>query len=494
MGKYRYNDPIERKIKVNRFFLLACVILFSVLGVYFYLYEQEVRRGMWTVWANIGVLVGFLLIDAALFLKNKASSAMRIVASIEVFILYIVYSMVTPASFLGMALMGVMGVCIAYFDTKFFNLVFVASFVNYVACQIIRSSIGVTEANANGVCQVIMNAAVFVMLQRIASITKRFSDDALGSIAEQKEVQDKMVGEMVLISQSVKDESDRSHSMMEKMLASARQTASNTQEISLMSSSIADDLDEQTRMTREIQGAIGATRELSQEMVELAGDSNRQISENHVMMQDLREQSNHISVTNAQVTEAMERLQEKTEEVSGFADIILNVSSETNLLALNASVESARVGEAGKGFSVIAGQIRKLAEETRQSAENISTIVGDLRANEEAVVKLVSVSVAASEKQHGMVQTTAEMIANLEQNLQHLVENIGQIDGKIENLSISNDAMVDSISNISASTETVSANAEETKDLTSQNLRYAQSTGEAIDTIQKTASRLEKFI
>lgn len=494
MGKYRYNDPIERKIKVNRFFLLACVILFSVLGVYFYLYEQEVRRGMWTVWANIGVLVGFLLIDAALFLKNKASSAMRIVASIEVFILYIVYSMVTPASFLGMALMGVMGVCVAYFDTKFFNLVFVASFVNYVACQIIRSSIGVTEANANGVCQVIMNVAVFVMLQRIASITKRFSDDALGSIAEQKEVQDKMVGEMVLISQSVKDESDRSHSMMEKMLASARQTASNTQEISLMSSSIADDLDEQTRMTREIQGAIGATRELSQEMVELAGDSNRQISENHVMMQDLREQSNHISVTNAQVTEAMERLQEKTEEVSGFADIILNVSSETNLLALNASVESARVGEAGKGFSVIAGQIRKLAEETRQSAENISTIVGDLRANEEAVVKLVSASVAASEKQHGMVQTTAEMIANLEQNLQHLVENIGQIDGKIENLSISNDAMVDSISNISASTETVSANAEETKDLTSQNLRYAQSTGEAIDTIQKTASRLEKFI
>ena len=140
------------------------------------------------------------------------------------------------------------------------------------------------------------------------------------------------------------------------------------------------------------------------------------------------------------------------------------------------------------------GQIRKLAEETRQSAENISTIVAELRTNEEAVVKLVSASVAASEKQHGMVETTAEVIASLEENLGRLIENIGQIDGKIENLSVSNDAMVDSISNISASTETVSANAEETKNLTAQNLRYAKDTEAAIGAIRQTASRLEKFI
>ena len=84
--------------------------------------------------------------------------------------------------------------------------------------------------------------------------------------------------------------------------------------------------------------------------------------------------------------------------MENIAGMILNISSQTNLLALNASIESARAGEAGRGFAVVADQIRQLAEQTKQSTEEITRITTELSMNANDVVKSIESSIDANQR------------------------------------------------------------------------------------------------
>ncbi|HHP7229930.1 MAG TPA: methyl-accepting chemotaxis protein [Xenococcaceae cyanobacterium] len=75
------------------------------------------------------------------------------------------------------------------------------------------------------------------------------------------------------------------------------------------------------------------------------------------------------------------RLSEQTGQISSISDLVADVANQTNMLALNAAVEAARAGEQGKGFTVVAGEIRKLADQTKKSAEKINVLVGDIQAS-----------------------------------------------------------------------------------------------------------------
>ena len=171
----------------------------------------------------------------------------------------------------------------------------------------------------------------------------------------------------------------------------------------------------------------------------------------------------------------------------------MKISNETTILSLNASVESARAGEAGKGFSVIADQIRELAEETKDFTENITHIVDELNVNAKTVVDTVGVSLQAADSQNQMIGAAAEAFDELSGNMNVLVNNVQEIGDRIDHLSTSNNQIVDSITQLTALSEEVSASAEQTNHLTGMNVNYARQTWESIQKINQSASLLKNI-
>ena len=211
-------------------------------------------------------------------------------------------------------------------------------------------------------------------------------------------------------------------------------------------------------------------------------------------MEALKEQSAQIASTNKRVTESMGRLQDKTREVEEIADMILDISSQTDLLSLNASIESARAGEAGRGFAVVAEQIRQLAEQTKNSTENITRIILELNENANQVVRSIDTSLHATENQNKMIHTAADSFGKLDRNMECLIEDIQGIDQRIHNLADANNRIVENISHLSATTEEITASAEQAANISEQNLQFAEQAKEAITSIQITAEEMKQYL
>ncbi|MGF1479712.1 MAG: methyl-accepting chemotaxis protein [Cyanophyceae cyanobacterium] len=163
--------------------------------------------------------------------------------------------------------------------------------------------------------------------------------------------------------------SENSHQIIASMEQQERtiseQAASITQTTTTM-----EQLGASTRQSAEQaeSSAAGAHQAL-----ELAEEGNRAVAQSLEGMSTLKEQVSSIA-------EQIMRLSEQTGQISLVSELVGNLANQTNMLALNASVEAARAGEQGKGFSVVAGEIRKLADQSKKSSEKINTLVRDIQA------------------------------------------------------------------------------------------------------------------
>ena len=102
------------------------------------------------------------------------------------------------------------------------------------------------------------------------------------------------------------------------------------------------------------------------------------VEEGAVLLQKLREKANEAEQINRVSQQTTDALNARIKEVEAIIGTILDISDQTTLLALNASIEAARAGEAGKGYAVVADEIRKLSEETKASSEQITDIISKL--------------------------------------------------------------------------------------------------------------------
>ena len=176
---------------------------------------------------------------------------------------------------------------------------------------------------------------------------------------------------------------------------------------------------------------LGASTRQSTEQAEASASGARQAL-------DLTEEGNQsveqtlsgISTLKEQVgaiAEQIMRLSEQTGQIGLVSDLVGNLANQTNMLALNASVEAVRAGEQGKGFSVVAGEIRKLADQSKQSAEKINDLVREIQASINSSVMVTDEGTKKASEGIRLAQETAQTFNGLADAVNNVFLNSQQI-------------------------------------------------------------------
>jgi hypothetical protein len=154
--------------------------------------------------------------------------------------------------------------------------------------------------------------------------------------------------------------------------------------------------------------------------LQLTAQGNDAVQETLVGMQELQTRVGVIS-------EQALRLSEQNQQIGSISQLVSTLSNQTNMLALNAAVEAVRAGEAGKGFSVVAGEIRKLADESKKSAEQINDLVAEIQSTVNSTVVATQEGTQTVTSGMGLVQDTVKIFAGVQETVNDVVMSNQQI-------------------------------------------------------------------
>lgn len=224
-------------------------------------------------------------------------------------------------------------------------------------------------------------------------------------------------------------------STLEEVAASANQFASNAQKLSGSAQDMAE-------ISSEVAGsAVAGSAAID--------NAARQMQEINLMVEELR------NVING--------LDQRSKEIGSIVDLITEVAEQTNLLALNAAIEAARVGEQGRGFAVVAEEVRKLAEQSRNAADEIGKLVRETQAESGNAVNSMQDGVKKVRAGTEAVLSSGETFQEIVQSVQRIVQQIEKVSSGAQEISAGSEEIAASTEEQASAMEEINASAEELK-------------------------------
>ena len=202
--------------------------------------------------------------------------------------------------------------------------------------------------------------------------------------------------------------------------SNARQIASAAEELSAVTQQTRTGVNNQREETEQVATAMNQMLATAQEVARhaeaaslAAGQAHQQTELGGQVVTDAVAQIEHLAHEMARSSQAMLGLQRESQKIGSVLDVIKSVSQQTNLLALNAAIEAARAGEAGRGFAVVADEVRSLAQRTQQSAEEIEELIGGLHGGTQQVADIMDHSRALTDNSVGLARNAGDALTEI---------------------------------------------------------------------------------
>ncbi|UJF35890.1 methyl-accepting chemotaxis protein [Paenibacillus hexagrammi] len=195
-------------------------------------------------------------------------------------------------------------------------------------------------------------------------------------------------------------------------------------------------------------------KELSHETAAISQKGNNQIV-------DVKQRIEVVEGIVESIVASMQQLNDQNQEISAILTTITDISNQTNLLALNAAIEAARAGEHGKGFAVVSSEVRKLAEHSGRSVEEISEILHLIQQSTDGLTEQVKRGKAAIQDSKHAVQESEQVLGQITSITQQVVQQASEVEEKTNTIKKSSDSIVFEVTSISSVTEQSGAAAQE---------------------------------
>jgi methyl-accepting chemotaxis protein len=281
---------------------------------------------------------------------------------------------------------------------------------------------------------------------------------------------------------------------VERIHGSIREVSSATEQVNevalrVVSASNSSMLnsDEQASRTNSVAAAINQLGAAAQEIARNAAQASQQASDARNLAEDgqqvvdrsiqaMHQLSEMISASSSNI----ETLNSKTVNIGQILEVITSISQQTNLLALNAAIEAARAGEAGRGFAVVADEVRNLAHRTQESAQQVQTMIEELQVGARESVGTMSTS-----QRHSL--DSVEIANQAGERLNSVTQRIGEIDGMNQSVATATEEQTSVV-------ESINMDITEINTLNQEGVENLQSTLRACSDLEQQASRLKQLV
>lgn len=293
--------------------------------------------------------------------------------------------------------------------------------------------------------------------------------------------------EVSTLQQAFQAMQDRLRAMIREIGISAEQLVGAADNISTASLQLSTSVQEQSHsassMAATVEELTVSINHVSDNAVEAhaqSSESGRQSSEGGSVIQETLERMNLIAQTVEASASQISDLDNHAEQISSIVSVIKSIADQTNLLALNAAIEAARAGEQGRGFAVVADEVRLLAQRTGNSTQEITEMVKRIQLGTRDAVQQMEVGVTQVKGGVDMAQRAGDAIVGIRQSSGDVVRMVDQISLALREQT--------------AASQDVARNVERIAQMSQQNSQAVEQTTETAGTLQQLAQGLHRQV